>query len=581
VHDFQGQVERYVSVQTDTTNRKRHEQEILDQKLALERNVRIRTAELAKAKEQAEAATLAKSAFISNMSHEIRTPLNAIIGLSHLCLQTPLDAKQHDYVAKTARAAESLVRIVSDVLDFSKIEAGALTLESQPFTLNSVLKNIDSLFADMARAKGLAFTIEAGVNVPTLLTGDALRLEQVILNLVSNAIKFTSAGTVTLDVSLRSDDIDGIELEFRCTDTGIGMSRAQQQRIFKEFTQADSSTTREYGGTGLGLAISERLVSKMGGKIWVESVAGHGSMFAFTAKFAHAEETALRDEAAATAARNEALKNFRARIKGRRILVVEDNDFNQQVVAELLHAVGAQVTLASNGREALERLSRERPFDIVLMDVQMPEMDGHETTRLIRQTAELKDLVVIAMTANATTEERENCAASGMQDFQAKPINPDELYLTLDRWLPEGVVAEPPAVSIPHPAAGISTETDSKILDVTVLRKLFGEDHGRIEQLRIKFLQTARKTIDEMAAARAKGSLGELSRLGHKLKSSASMVGAQALAIRCEMLESESAAGRAPRSYQLVDEVTLLFNRLESLVTQGTPPSTTNTMSRA
>ena len=429
VFSEEGAVQRYVSVQVDVTGRRRYEEEILRQKALLEERVRERTAELARAKEQAEAATAAKSQFLANMSHEIRTPLNAIIGLSHLCLQTGLEPRQRDYLVKTQRAAQSLMQTVNDVLDFSKIEAGGLALEARPFDLESTLVSIDSIVGYLARAKGISLVVRMDEGVPRALVGDPFRLEQVLLNLAGNAVKFTAAGGVVIEVRPAGGDAASAELEFLVRDTGIGLSPEERDRLFRPFSQADASTTRRFGGTGLGLTICKRIVEHMGGSIWVESEPGRGSTFAFRVRFP------LAAEGAARTARERDASMPAPRLVGR-ILVVEDNEFNQQILVELLQGAGATVEKADNGREALEVLRGSPvPFDLVLMDVQMPEMDGFETTRRIRADPALVRVPVVAMTANAGEDDRQRCLEAGMDGFESKPINPARICTNLARWL--------------------------------------------------------------------------------------------------------------------------------------------------
>ena len=405
----------------DVTERKR-----LDQVLQ-EKNVELENATVV-----AEKANLAKSEFLSNMSHEIRTPMTAIIGLGRLALLTKLSDKQRDYLNKIASSAGTLLHLIDDLLDLSKVEAGKLTLETINFSLDSCLATAQSIIRVKAVEKGLELRSTVAPEVPAQLIGDPLRLAQVLINLLGNAVKFTDHGHVTLEVTTEPAGADEqAPITFTVRDTGIGMTAGQMANLFQPFTQADSSTTRRYGGTGLGLSISQRLVELMGGEIRMESEPDHGSVFTFTALLGRGTQPEEPVEPSLDPDR------VAAALKGHRVLVVEDNSINQQVVRELLEQVGVVVTIAGNGQEALVAVARtERQFDVILMDIQMPVMDGYEATRLIRELWPSERLPIIAMTAHAGGKERDRCLKSGMNDHLAKPLSVSALYRTLILWLP-------------------------------------------------------------------------------------------------------------------------------------------------
>jgi PAS domain S-box-containing protein len=395
-------------------------------------------ADLIAAREAAEAAALGKSQFLANVSHEIRTPLNAIVGLGNLLLGTELPGRQRDYVEKIHSSARILLRTVDDVLDFSKIEAGKLELERTPFRLDEVLEDIAGVLSVQADAKGISFVVAVTPEVPRSLIGDPLRLGQVLTNLVGNAIKFTEKGGVTLKVALaRRADAEAV-LRFAVEDTGIGMTATQLAKVFEPFTQADGSTTRRFGGTGLGLAICRQVVDAMGGRLEASSVPGSGSTFAFEAPL----RVSVADIATVTSAGRgaEAPDTFLStpplRLRGARVLLVEDNAINQQVARELLEAAGVAVSIADNGRAAIDVVAAAGgALEAVLMDLQMPGMDGVAATRAIRTAPGGGDLPIIAMTAHAEVAERERCLAAGMNDYVSKPFEPAHLYKVLARWL--------------------------------------------------------------------------------------------------------------------------------------------------
>jgi PAS domain S-box-containing protein len=382
-------------------------------------------AEINRARQAAEEASEAKSSFLANMSHEIRTPLNAVVGLTRLALDTDLTVRQREYLDNVLGASNSLLGLIDDILDFSKIEAGKLEMEHIPFRLDEVVENTMTMMRSRLGDKAITLHSDLSPDVPTTLLGDPLRFGQVLINLVTNAIKFTEKGEIAVTVKPTKQDAGEVLLRVEVRDTGIGMSRETCAKLFQPFTQADASTTRKFGGTGLGLAISQSLVHLMRGSIGVDSEEGKGSTFWFSARFKVSDAPLEKSEAAAEVP------------PGLSILVVDDNELNRTIAKEVLTAKQAEVDLAVNGREAVDRVSAGR-YDVVFMDLQMPEMDGYEATRIIRSDPRFADLPIIAMTAHAMASEREKCLAGGMNDHISKPVNPDLLFRVLAHWARQG-----------------------------------------------------------------------------------------------------------------------------------------------
>jgi len=530
----------------------KHE-ELLRVNESLEQRIEKRTSELAEAVKQAEKASASKSEFLAKMSHEIRTPMNGVIGMLEALRVTKLDDKQHEFLKVAHESAESLLALINDILDFSKIEAGRMSIERVNFDLHNLLESVLQLWLPRTQEKKLQFSLTIDSEVPRWLLGDSTRLSQVIANLVSNAIKFTSEGSINIQCdALTAKGMDPVMLRFTVQDTGIGMSAQTCKRLFTAFEQAEgAATTRIYGGTGLGLSICKQLAHLMDGEISVESSPGAGSCFMLILPFAIGQAVAVKYEPhAAKPTQHSQIKHH--------LLVVDDNETNRRVALAVLEHLGYTTSFACDGIEAVAA-AQQGNFSLILMDCHMPVMDGFEATQSIRtweRQAGRTPVTIIAVSASAFQEDRDRCAAVGMNDFVAKPVTLNSLKTAIDRWLPKHMDAtEPlPSVQVAAQAPTIKVLPDH-LFDRDQYEEMKMITGDQFKPLLEKFCADALLQIEGMRDAAASSNAEAMRKCAHKLKGSSGSLGAKMLAKICHRMEERARSGNLEGADEAVDAI--------------------------
>jgi PAS domain S-box-containing protein len=569
VHNDEGRVTRWIGIGSDITKRKEAER-------ALET-----------ARNAAENASQLKGEFLANISHEIRTPMNAIIGMTDLTLCTDLDMDQREYLSTVKQSAEALLELLNDVLDLSRIEAGRLDIVAAAFEFRSAVHNTLKPLMFVAEQQGLKLTVNIGADVPDIIVSDALRLRQILINLVGNAIKFTAAGSVEVNVQKQWAADNEVGLEFVVTDTGIGISAAKLDHIFEAFSQADSSITRDFGGTGLGLTITSQLLKLMNGRVWVQSEIGRGSRFHFTLRCRLPDTDEVlslkqrREAAAATIATNP----FEHQTRPLNILVADDHPANRQLIARILQKRGHAVHFANNGTEVLQQFTHDE-FDIILMDVQMPGMDGYQATAAIRERERITQahIPIIAVTAHAMQGQREECLSAGMDAYLSKPVKTLELLILIDSLVDNdvnvsvtsatstGYVAteDPPAKvhstafshQVNYSSASTAEAAQAKHSGFSeALKRLDNDDELLREQMQF-FLKDGPELMAMIMAAMSRQDRTGLQIAAHRLKNLCATFDDNESAALCGQLEFQATTGKAMLTSELAKQIEDRVERL-------------------
>jgi PAS domain S-box-containing protein len=537
VRDSEGKITRWFGTNTNIDSQRKAERE---------------RSQLMASAQAAQEASKMKSEFLANMSHEIRTPINGIVGMTGLIADTELDQDQRSYVDAITQSADSLLTVINDILDFSKIEAGKLDFEELEFDLVQMVEDTILALGILAQKKNIALIVDLDKDLPRSLKGDPGRLRQIFNNLVGNAIKFTPKGKITLRASVVTISSEIAEIKFEVEDTGVGIPERLRTRLFQAFSQADASTSRKFGGTGLGLSISKHLVERLGGQIGVQSEEGRGSTFWFTIALKVGVSSATK------VVRLKGIPNV-AEALGRsaRILIAEDNAINQKIALRLLEKMGLKADAVGNGFEAVAAL-QNISYDLVLMDCQMPDMDGYEATALIRKSKPLPfcDVPIIAMTANAIKGDRERCLSAGMNDYLSKPVQPGDLATVILKWLESG------PTPVEKASISIDKAPSAKLIDRDILAELMELDAGNgeafIKDLIETFLVATPKFIFDMRMGLENKDLKRVAGEAHQLKSTAGYLGATSLAMLAIKLERHAASGD-------VAEISVILNETETL----------------